>query len=120
MTACDLAGTVLSLWCRFCLKCGPQASSGAKRKRTSNVHMFRRPFRTDDYKKHYSSARCEIWSRFLGCSVEERAMFFNDHVNYAGTLLPQFESEGPLILIFNHDVADVIIGGRKSDEKCCF
>jgi hypothetical protein len=110
VTERDSSRRVLGVSCRFCVKFGREAKPGAKRKRTTNVQVFRRPFRTDMYKKHHSSAHPEMWSRFMGCSSEEKATFFDGQVNYASTLMAHFEGEGALTLTFNRDVVDVIIG----------
>ena len=110
VTEPDSAGRVLAVSCRFCLKFGREAKPGAKRKRTANVQVFRRPFRTDMYKTHHSNAHPEKWSRFLRCSSEEKAAFFDGQVNYASTLMAHFEGEGALTLTFNRDIVDVIIG----------
>lgn len=99
VTERDSAGTVLSFSCRFCLMFGCEAEPGAKRKRTSNEPVFRRPFHSDGYKKHNSSAHPEISSRFLDCSLEEKAMFFDGYVNYDSRLLAHLESGEALTLI---------------------
>lgn len=115
VTKRDSTSTVLSVSRRFCLKLGREAKSVAKRKRTTNVQVFRRPFRTDIYKNHHFSAHLEMWSCFLGCLVEEREVFLDGHINNASTLLAQFESESALTITFNCDIVDVMTGDLRSD-----
>ena len=110
VTERNSAGRVLAVLCRFCLKFGREAKPGAKCKRTTNVQVFRLPFRTNVYKKHHSNAHPKTWSRFLSCLVEEKATFFDDQVNYASTLMAHFEGKGALTLTLTRDIVDTIIG----------
>lgn len=109
VTERDLLGRVLSVSCRFCFKFGCEVEKRTKRKRGTNVQVFRCPFHTDLYEKHNSNAHREKWSRFLGCPVQKKEKFFDDQVNYVSTLMTHLESESALMLKINRDVVDVII-----------
>jgi hypothetical protein len=106
---------VLAVSCRFCLKFGREAKPGAKRKRTSNVQVFKTPFHTDAYKKHHANVHPEKWQQYLDFSTEEKETFFDGAFNHASTLMAHFESEGALTLTFNRDIVEVIIGDMLFD-----
>jgi hypothetical protein len=52
---------VKSVTCRFCLKFGREPKPGQKRKRTTNLHIFKFPLRTDSYQRHHARAHPEKW-----------------------------------------------------------
>ncbi|ETI51077.1 deoxyribose-phosphate aldolase, variant [Phytophthora nicotianae CJ01A1] len=68
---------VLLAACRFCIKFGREANPKGKRKRTTNVHNFRTPFRTDNYKRHHEVCHTTIWNQYLEASDEDKKTFFD-------------------------------------------
>lgn len=106
----ERTSVVRAATCRFCLKFGREAKPGAKRKRTAHVQVFTVPFRTDTYTRHHISAHPVKWAEFQQLAAAEKATFFDGAVDYANTLLAHLDSEGPLILSFNRDIVEDLIG----------
>ncbi|KAG4245659.1 hypothetical protein PC116_g6572 [Phytophthora cactorum] len=71
---------VLSVACKFCIKFGREAKPNAKRQRTTNVHNFRFPFRTDNYKRHHEACHTTRWKQYLEASDAEKEAFFSTDV----------------------------------------
>ena len=81
-----------------------------KRARTANVQYFKRPFRTDVYKKHHVNVHPEKWQVYSALSSDEKKEFFNGVLSVSNTLHAHFDSEVPLRFTFNRDIVDVLIG----------
>jgi hypothetical protein len=104
------SGAVNFVICKFCRKFGREHKPGQKRKRITNFHIFKLPFRTDSYQRHHATAHPEKWDEFSRASLEENRTFFDGVVNHSSTLLAHFESEGALTLTFNRDIVEKVIG----------
>lgn len=112
----DCTNKVQAVSCLFCMRFGREPKPGAKRKRTTNVRVFHAPFRTDSYRRHLVLAHPQQWKVFEQCSKAEKATFFDGVANQTNIVMPsRSESEGALMLTFNRDIVEVIIGNLLFD-----
>lgn len=112
----ERTGAVTGATCRFCLTFGREAKPGAKRKRRSTAQVFTMPFRTDNFKRHLTSAHPTAWTEYITlASSEEKEAFFAAAVNHESTLLAHFESTGDINLSINRDIVEVMIGDMLFD-----
>jgi hypothetical protein len=59
---------VVSVSCSFCVNFGREEKPGAKCKATANVMYFKKPFRTDSYKRHLEDQHPEHWMQYQSTS----------------------------------------------------
>lgn len=103
-------GAVQAATCCFCIAFGREEVPGAKRKRTTHKQVFTLPFRSDSYTRHHKSAHAVKWAEYQALSDDMKATFFDIPVKHASTMLAHFESSETLVLSFNRDVVEVMIG----------
>ena len=116
MTECDKrTSKVWAVSCQFCLKLFCEAKVGNKRKKMTNVQVFKVPFRTDVYTRHHLSAHPNKYKEFQKTLQEGRVTLFDAAVNHASTLMAHFESEGTLNISFNRDVVKILVGSMIFD-----
>eukprot|EP00171_Calliarthron_tuberculosum_P002966 IDg2966t1 len=111
----ERTGAVTAATCRFCRKFGREAKPGAKRKRRSRAQVFTIPFRTDNFKRHLTSAHPTAWTEYDALASEEKEAFFAAAVSHESTLLAHFESTGGIHLSINRDIVEVMIGDMLFD-----
>ena len=104
---------VVSVLCRFCASFGREEKAGAKRKVTSNVQYYKRPFRTDHYTKHAKEAHPRRWELYCASSDEKKSTFFDETVPavHRETIKSHFGKSHRVVHHFvNKEIVDVIIG----------
>ena len=67
------ASVVMACECLFCVYFGRESKIGAKRKATSYVKYFKKPFCADNYVQHHTSQHPEKWKQY-----QEAKNFFDD------------------------------------------
>eukprot|EP00164_Ancoracysta_twista_P007394 GFYU01010487.1.p1 GENE.GFYU01010487.1~~GFYU01010487.1.p1 ORF type:complete len:846 (-),score=157.03 GFYU01010487.1:839-3283(-) len=64
--------------CRFCETLGRDPGpESARRKRTTNIHYFRKSFRGDVIKRHMTDQHSSHWTRYESMALEEKKTFFS-------------------------------------------
>ena len=88
---------VVSVSCLFCVHFGREEKVGAKRRKTTNVQYFKKPFRVDAYKQHMIHQHPERWKEYSAMSKDDKALYFDKnavkHINsirshFRGTQIP--------------------------------
>ena len=104
---------IVSVSCRFCVHFGREEKIGAKRKATSNIQYFRRPFRADVYNRHMRQQHPVKWEQYCSLAEDRKATFFeaNAPVVHRNTIRSHFGgSQQALYGMVNKSIVDVIIG----------
>lgn len=102
---------VKSLLCRFCMRFGRE-SKKRKRAPTSNNQVWQEGnFRTDNYKAHMDLVHPKKFKEYSDCSADEKKVFFDKHPGSTPSVMKYLDTERPMILTFNRDVVDTLIGG---------
>lgn len=104
---------VVSVACRFCITFGREQKVGSKRRATTNVQHFTKPFRVDMYKKHMENQHPSRWTDFKSRSKEEKKVYFDEEnpTPHANTIRSHFaQNQAPLIRFVDREIVDVIVG----------
>ena len=105
---------VVLVACQFCTYFGCKEKVGAKRKATTNVQYFHKPFCTDVYKQHMQSQHPQHWARYSALtSKEEKSSFFTNNapVVHWNTICSHFVgSQAHIHYFVNKEIVDIIIG----------
>lgn len=65
-----------SVLCRFCSTFGREERVGRRRKSTTNIKFFKRPFRSDNYRSHLESQHPLRWEKYRVLSLEDKKKYF--------------------------------------------
>ncbi|CAN5966279.1 unnamed protein product [Sphagnum jensenii] len=108
---------VNSLQCRFCIAFGCEEKVGAKRKPSTDVQGWIRPFRYDNIENHVSGQHPAKWAEYkLLDSSDDRKAFFDDVlVSFKNSMKAHFPSsslgtEREMVFNIEKDIVDVIVG----------
>ena len=113
---------VLAVKCKFCIYFERETKPGAKRKRTSNVKYFKKPFCEDNYVQHHKQQHSEKWKQYLEASDAEKRAFFNETTPVKETLFGHFGSKQiTKIFLIDQSIVENIIGEMfwDSEEPYC-
>ncbi|KAJ8571350.1 hypothetical protein ON010_g5487 [Phytophthora cinnamomi] len=100
---------VLSVLCRFCAVFGREERVGAKRKKTTNIKYFRRPFRPEHYRKHRYNQHPNKWKQYQLLTEAECKTFFDDRSLYRSNMhLYLNENQAPLVIEVDRAIVEGI------------
>ena len=111
---------IVSVSCRFCISFGREEKIGSKRKATTNVMYFKKPFRSDSYRRHMETQHPERWKQYTSCNNESKAKFFENHcpVPFKETIPSHFPGrQVPIVHTVGKDIVDVIVGDMMFDPE---
>lgn len=69
---------VVSVERLFCVHCGRENKVGLKRKKSSHIKFFTKPFRADNYRQHHLQQHQDLWIQYEDSSGEEKKIFFEE------------------------------------------
>ena len=98
----------------FCVNFGREEKPGAKCKATANVMYFKKPFKTDSYKRHVEDQHPEHWKQYQSTSYAFKKTYFQDRAP-AVSIKNRITAHLPGIQIPIHHtvrmgIVDIIIG----------
>lgn len=116
---------VESVRCKFCVTFGKESTSSSserKRKVSSTVKYFTKPFRKDNYTSHLK-VHSEKFAEYGALSNEQKKGFFKVKEKFVNTLDAHFEVQRKEhVLCFDADIVEKIIGDMLFDlddvEEC--
>ncbi|CAM6029622.1 unnamed protein product [Sphagnum balticum] len=107
---------VNNLQCRFCIAFGREEKVGAKRKLSTDVQGWIRPFRYDNIENHVFGQHPVKWAKYkLLDSSNDRKAFFDDvSVSFKNSIKAHFPSsslgaEREMVFDIEKDIVDVIV-----------
>ena len=105
---------VVSVSCSFCVNFGREEIFGAKRKATANVMYFKKPFRTDSYKRHLDDQHPENWKQYQSTSDALKKIYFQDRdpaVSFQNRITAHLPGiQAPIHHTVRKGIVDIIIG----------
>ena len=112
------ASVVIACECLFCVYFGRESKIGSKRKATSYVKYFKKPFRADNYTQHHTLQHPEKWKQYQEASEEEKKNFFDDVKPVKQTLHGHFGAQQACWrFLINTDIVNTIIGDMLWDPE---
>ncbi|KAG6608894.1 uncharacterized protein IUM83_12905 [Phytophthora cinnamomi] len=83
---------------------------GAKRKKTTNIKYFRRPFRPEHYRKHRYNQHPNKWKQYQLLTEAECKTFFDDRSLHRSSMhLYLNENQAPLVIEVDRAIVEGII-----------
>ncbi len=70
---------IVSVSCQFYISFSREEKIGSKQKATTNVVYFKKPFRSDSFRRHMEAQQPIRWKQYLSCSNETKTNFFKDN-----------------------------------------
>lgn len=87
INARDTKGSVVSISCKLCKFFGREEPDAVrKRRRTTNMHTWKAPYRPAQFEKHYESQHTLQWKEWSEASKDERLNFFEGAIDRRNTL----------------------------------
>ncbi|KAG6623922.1 uncharacterized protein IUM83_02069 [Phytophthora cinnamomi] len=83
---------------------------GAKRKKTTNIKYFRRPFRREHYRKHHYNQHPNKWKQYQLLTEAECKTFFDDRSLHRSSMhLYLNKNQAPLVIEVDRAIVEGII-----------
>lgn len=102
---------VVSVECLFCVHYGRESKVGSKRKKSSHVKFFTKPFRPENYRQHHLQQHPARWMQYEDSSDEEKKIFFEGCRPVKQTLHRYFGgSQVEKQFLINAPIVNTIIG----------
>ena len=102
---------VVSCHCEFCVYYGREAKVGTKRRKTTNIQYFKKPFQVENYKSHMELQHPAWWTKYSKLSIDGKKSYFQNDVPHQETIQAHFQgTQVPHHEFVDKTIVDGIIG----------